>query len=62
LFAQAQQVASESKKHCSVTATRVLQKWSAKKDIVAPLQKKCGIYDEQAFRNREITIHDSFWS
>ena len=48
LLAQAQQVASEPKKHCRVTAARILQKWSAVKRIVTRLQKKCGVYDEQA--------------
>src|ERR1700730_16373729 len=48
LLAQAQQVASKSEKHCRVTASRVLQKWSAVKGIVAGLQKKSGVYEEQA--------------
>jgi len=48
LVTQAQQVASKSEKHCRVTASRVLQKWSTVKGIVAGLQKKPGVYDEQA--------------
>src|ERR1700730_6596414 len=54
LLAQAQQVASESEKHCRVTATRVLQKWSAVKTIAARLQKKSGVYDEQTIDHRAL--------
>ena len=50
-----QQVAREPKKHCRVTATRVLQKWSAVKAIAARLQKKCGVYDEQTIGHRATT-------
>lgn len=52
LLAKAQQVASESKKQCRVTAARILQKWSAVKGIAARLQKKCGVYDEQTIGHR----------
>jgi hypothetical protein len=60
LLSQTQQVARESKKHCRVTATRVLQKWSAVKATAARLQKKCGVYHEQTIGHRATTIHDRF--
>ena len=39
-----------------VTATRVLQKWSAAKTIAARLQKKCGVYDEQAIGHSALPV------
>lgn len=36
--------------------------WSVAKGIVARLQKKSGVYDEQTFGHCAITIHDSFRS
>jgi hypothetical protein len=54
LLAQAQQVARESKKHCRVAATRVLQKWNSVKAIAARLQKKCGVYDEQTIGHHSL--------
>jgi hypothetical protein len=57
LLAQAQQVASESEKHCRVTAAQVLQKWSAVKAIAARLQKKCGVYDEHTIGHCALRYH-----